>query len=248
MPKKSMITEYDKNVPVRLNKFLSDAGICSRREADRLIEAGKVMVDGKKAVMGMKVTANQSIVCNGKKAVREDRLVLIAVNKPVGIECTSDRSNPDNIIDFIKHPMRIYTIGRLDKNSEGLILLTNDGSIVNKISKSVNSHEKEYIVKVNKPVTEDFLEKMAGGVKILDRKTKPCEVVQTDKDEFRIILTQGLNRQIRRMCEALDYRVLELKRVRIMNIRLGRLKTGTYRNVTNEELQELLGLIQESVD
>ncbi|MBD5135725.1 MAG: pseudouridine synthase [Lachnospiraceae bacterium] len=248
MPKKSVIQEYNAKTPIRLNKFLSDSGVCSRREADRLIEAGKVMVDGVKAQKGMKVSQGQVITCNGVQVKREEELVLIAFNKPVGIECTSDRSNPDNIIDYIHYPKRIYTIGRLDKNSQGLILLTNDGNIVNKISKSVNGHEKEYIVKVNKPVTKEFITKMQGGVKILDRYTRPCRVKQEKKDVFRIVLTQGMNRQIRRMCEALGYKVLELKRVRIMNITLGNLKTGTYRNVTKDELNGLLKLIKDSVN
>ena len=184
--------------------------------------------------------------CNGKPVKREKEFILIALNKPVGIECTSDRNNPDNIIDFVNYPKRIYTIGRLDKNSEGLILMTNDGDIVNKISKSSNVHEKEYVVRVNKPITGEFVKNMQDGVKILDRVTRPCKVYQENKDTFRIILTQGLNRQIRRMCEALGYRVLELKRIRVMNIRLGRLKTGTYRNVTKKEREELLEMIKDS--
>lgn len=200
----------------------------------------------KKAVAGMKVTPDMRIVCNGKPVKREKEFILIALNKPVGIECTSDRNNPDNIIDFVNYSKRIYTIGRLDKNSEGLILMTNDGDIVNKISKSSNVHEKEYIVRVNKPITGEFVKNMQDGVKILDRVTRPCKVYQENKDTFRIILTQGLNRQIRRMCEALGYRVLELKRIRVMNIRLGRLKTGTYRNVTKKEREELLEMIKDS--
>ncbi len=246
MVTKNNIKNIDTNEPVRINKYLSDAGVCSRREADRLIEAGKITVDGKKAVAGMKVTPDMRIVCNGKPVKREKEFILIALNKPVGIECTSDRNNPDNIIDFVDYPKRIYTIGRLDKNSEGLILMTNDGDIVNKISKSSNVHEKEYVVRVNKPITGEFVKNMQDGVKILDRVTRPCKVYQENKDTFRIILTQGLNRQIRRMCEALGYRVLELKRIRIMNIRLGRLKTGTYRNVTKKEREELLEMIKNS--
>ncbi len=246
MVTKNNIKNIDTNEPVRINKYLSDAGVCSRREADRLIEAGKITVDGKKVVAGMKVTPDMRIVCNGKPVKREKEFILIALNKPVGIECTSDRNNPDNIIDFVNYPKRIYTIGRLDKNSEGLILMTNDGDIVNKISKSSNVHEKEYVVRVNKPITGEFVKNMQDGVKILDRVTRPCKVYQENKDTFRIILTQGLNRQIRRMCEALGYRVLELKRIRIMNIRLGRLKTGTYRNVTKKEREELLEMIKNS--
>ncbi len=246
MVTKNNIKNFDTNETVRINKYLSDAGVCSRREADRLIEAGKITVDGKKVVAGMKVTPDMRIVCNGKPVKREKEFILIALNKPVGIECTSDRNNPDNIIDFVNYPKRIYTIGRLDKNSEGLILMTNDGDIVNKISKSSNVHEKEYVVRVNKPITGEFVKNMQDGVKILDRVTRPCKVYQENKDTFRIILTQGLNRQIRRMCEALGYRVLELKRIRVMNIRLGRLKTGTYRNVTKKEREELLDMIKDS--
>lgn len=231
---------------IRLNKYLSDAGVCSRREADRLIEKGLVKVDGVTASMGMKIFPKQKVSVKGKPVVREEKMVLIAVNKPVGIECTSDRSNRDNIIDYIGYPTRIYNIGRLDKNSHGLILMTNDGSIVNGISKSSNSHEKEYVVKVNKPVNNEFVRKMSSGIKILNRVTKPCKVWITDKNEFHIILTEGINRQIRRMCEALGYRVLDLKRIRIMNINLGRLKEGTYRNVTPEELRELKKMLSEN--
>lgn len=241
---KNIIEEHNPNEQIRLNKFLSDAGMCSRREADRLIESGKVTVDGKVAVMGQKVLPTQKIVCKGKNVSREEEFILIAFHKPVGIECTSDKTNPDNIIDFINYPKRIYTIGRLDKNSEGLILLTNDGSIVNKISKSVNFHEKEYIVSVNKKINSDFIEKMSAGVPILDTVTRPCTVERIDDKTFRIILTQGLNRQIRRMCETLGYKVITLKRIRIMNINLGKLKMGTYRNVTDRELEELLRLIK----
>ena len=231
---------------IRLNKYLSDAGVCSTREADRLIEKGLVKVDGVTASMGMKILPKQKVSVKGKPVVREEKMVLIAVNKPVGIECTSDRSNRDNIIDYIGYPTRIYNIGRLDKNSHGLILMTNDGSIVNGISKSSNSHEKEYVVKVNKPVNNEFVRKMSSGIKILNRVTKPCKVWITDKNEFHIILTEGINRQIRRMCEALGYRVLDLKRIRIMNINLGRLKEGTYRNVTPEELRELKKMLSEN--
>ena len=231
---------------IRLNKYLSDAGVCSRREADRLIEKGLVKVDGVTASMGMKILPKQKVSVKGKPVVREEKMVLIAVNKPVGIECTSDRSNRDNIIDYIGYPTRIYNIGRLDKNSHGLILMTNDGSIVNGISKSSNSHEKEYVVTVNKPVTEEFLEKMAGGVPILDTVTRKCKVEKFGKFKFRIILTQGLNRQIRRMCEYCGYKVTRLVRVRVMNIKLGDLKPGEYRAVTEQEIAELYELIKDS--
>ncbi|HHT96542.1 MAG TPA: pseudouridine synthase [Clostridiales bacterium] len=233
------LTSTDDGKDVRINRFLSDAGICSRREADRYIEAGKVEIDGKVAELGARVNEDNIVSLNGKEIKRENRLVLIAFNKPRGIVCTTDRREPDNIIDFINYGMRIYPIGRLDKDSEGLILLTNDGSIVNKILRAEHGHEKEYIVKVNKPVTQEFIEKMSAGIPILDTVTNQCEVKQIDKVGFRIVLTQGLNRQIRRMCEHLRYRVVDLKRVRIMHIELGKLKTGTYRNVTDQEIVEL---------
>lgn len=225
---------------IRLNKYLSDSGICSRREADRLIEAGKVTIDGQVAQMGQKVLSGQKVCCCGKEANLQEELVLLVFNKPVGIECTSDRDNPDNIIDFIQYPKRIFSVGRLDKNSSGLILMTNDGDLANKISKSVNCHEKEYIVRVNKKITNEFIEKMGAGVSILDTITKNCTVEKIDENTFSIILTQGLNRQIRRMCEALGYRVIRLERIRVMNIRLGKLKSGTYRKATTDEINELL--------
>lgn len=224
---------------IRLNKYLSDAGVCSRREADRYIEAGKVKIDGEIVTVGTRVYPGQKVTVDGREAIREEEFILLAFNKPAGIVCTTTKADPDNIIDFIKYDKRIYPIGRLDKESEGLILLTNDGSIVNKILKASNYHEKEYIVTVNKPLTSDFLEKMSGGVPILDTVTRPCTITALGKNSFRIILTQGLNRQIRRMCEYLDYRVVSLKRVRIMNIQLGKLNIGGYRKVTDRELEEL---------
>lgn len=225
---------------IRLNKFLSDAGYCSRREADRLMEQGVVKVNGKTAVMGQKVTINDSIMVKGKNISREEEQILIALNKPVGIECTTDLNNPDNIVDFINFDKRIYPIGRLDKNSQGLILLTNDGSIVNNILKGSNYHEKEYVVTVDKPVTDDFIKKMSTGVRILDQVTRPCKVAKVKKHVFNIVLTQGLNRQIRRMCGELGYNVQKLKRIRIMNIELGNLPVGQYRKVTDSELKELM--------
>lgn len=225
---------------IRLNKFLSDAGYCSRREADRLVEQGVVKVNGKTAVMGQKVTNNDSIMVKGKNISREEEQILIALNKPVGIECTTDLNNPDNIVDFINFDKRIYPIGRLDKNSQGLILLTNDGSIVNNILKGSNYHEKEYVVTVDKPVTDDFIKKMSTGVRILDQVTRPCKVAKVKKHVFNIVLTQGLNRQIRRMCGELGYNVQKLKRIRIMNIELGNLPVGQYRKVTDSELKELM--------
>lgn len=234
---------------IRLNKFLSDAGICSRREADRLIEAGKVMVDGKAAVMGMKITAGQSVICDGKAVEGKERPVLLVVNKPKGIVCTtSDKDRAVNIVEFLKYPVRVYPLGRLDKDSEGLLLMTNQGDIVNKILRGSNAHEKEYIVNVDKDVTPDFIQKMEQGVEILDTVTRPCRAEKTGEREFKIILTQGLNRQIRRMCEALGYHVISLKRIRIMNIMLGNLKTGSYREATEKEWSGLMEAISGSTN
>lgn len=231
---------------IRLNKYLSEAGVCSRREADRLIESGKVTVDGKPAQTGMKVSDSQ-IVCVGKKQVKpQNEMILLAVNKPAGIVCTEEKREKHNIIDFLKYPTRITYIGRLDKDSEGLLLMTNNGDIINKMMRAGNGHEKEYIVTVNKPITDVFLEKMASGVPILDTVTRECRVEKFGKFKFRIILTQGLNRQIRRMCEYLGYKVTRLERIRVMNIKLGDLKPGQYRNVTEEEIQKLYELIKDS--
>ena len=231
---------------IRLNKFLSESGVCSRREADRLIESGQVTVDGKRAEMGMKVTDSQ-VVRVGKKVIRpQDEMVLLAVNKPVGIVCTEEKKEKNNIIQFLNYPTRITYIGRLDKDSEGLLLMTNNGDIINKMMRSGNQHEKEYKVTVNKPITPEFVEKMAGGVPILDTITRKCEVEMIGKYKFRIVLTQGLNRQIRRMCEYLGYKVTRLERVRVMNIELGNLKTGEYRKVSEEEIAKLYELIKDS--
>lgn len=240
------ILHMEEKEELRLNKMLSDMGICSRRQADELIAAGKVIVDGEVAVTGMKVTRKSRIVVAGKEAKQDRSLVLIALNKPRGIVCTTDQREPDNVIDFLHYPKRVFPIGRLDKDSEGLLLLTNDGDIVNKILRAGNHHEKEYIVTVNQPLTPAFLKGMAAGVPILDTVTAPCKITATGKCEFRIVLTQGLNRQIRRMCEYFGYKVLTLKRVRIMNILLGHLKTGDFRNVTDKELVELKRLLEQS--
>lgn len=236
---------------IRLNKYLSDAGVCSRREADRLIEAGKVLVDGKPAPMGLKITGAEAVVCNGVNVSsrKKERKVLLAVNKPAGVVCTTtDKDQAENIVDFLKYPTRIYPIGRLDKDSTGLILMTNQGDIVNKILRGSNNHEKEYQVRVNKPVTEEFLQKMRSGVRLeeLNAVTKPCQVTRTGGYTFTIVLTQGLNRQIRRMCRELGYHVAALKRTRIMNIKLGDLKLGAYREVTESEWKELEKLIRDS--
>lgn len=231
---------------VRINKFLADSGVCSRRAADKAVEEGKVTIDGVKAEIGSKVLPGQEVTYCGKVVSKDEDLVLIAFNKPVGIECTTNTKIPDNVIDYINYGKRIFPIGRLDKDSEGLLLLTNDGDIVNKVLRAGNFHEKEYIVVVNKEITPDFIRAMGSGVPILDTVTRPCKVEQVDKFTFRIILTQGLNRQIRRMCEALNYRVRALTRVRIMNINLGRLKSGCIRNVTPEELEKFKDLIEKS--
>lgn len=228
---------------MRLNKYLSEVGVCSRREADRLVEAGRVTVNGILAVMGQKVTGREQIEIDHKSIKKEEEKVLLAFNKPRGIVCTTSKKDKNNIVDFINYGKRIYPIGRLDKDSEGLILLTNQGELVDKILRGSNFHEKEYIVTVNKKITPEFLRAMGSGVPILDTVTRPCEIEQIGPRTFRIILTQGLNRQIRRMCEYFDYRVLELTRVRVMNIRLGRLKSGTYRKVAGKELEELMKLL-----
>ncbi|MGN0408487.1 MAG: pseudouridine synthase [Bacteroides sp.] len=227
---------------VRINKYLSEAGVCSRREADRLVEAGAVTIDGVTAVCGSKVSDGQTVEVNGTKVAKKAEKILLAFNKPEGIVCTTtDKQGDNNIVDFIGYPERIYPVGRLDKDSEGLILMTNDGEMMDKILRSANGHEKEYIVRVNKPVTEEFIKKMSDGVylKELDRTTNVCVVEKVTKFCFRIVLTQGLNRQIRRMCENFGYKVLKLKRIRIMNILLGDLKVGNYRKVTEEEYAEL---------
>lgn len=229
---------------IRINKFLSEAGVCSRREADRYILEGKVKIDGVLAEIGSKVRAEDKVTFRGKVVKNNEKKVLIALNKPVGIVCTTDTREPANIVDFINYPTRIFPIGRLDKDSEGLILLTNDGDIVNSILRERYGHEKEYIVTVNKDITSEFLKSMSRGVPILDTVTKPCEVAQISKNTFRIILTQGLNRQIRRMCEYLGYRVIKLVRIRVMNITLGRLKSGTWRKVTYREMKELNRLLE----
>jgi 23S rRNA pseudouridine2604 synthase len=232
---------------IRLNKYLSEIGHCSRRAADRLIEEGRVQINGIPVIMGQKVTPLDRIEVDGVLVEDlQERNVYIAFNKPIGIVCTTDtRVEKDNIIDYINYPTRIFPIGRLDKPSEGLILLTNDGDIVNKILRARNNHEKEYIVTVNKPVTTEFVEKMANGIPILDTITRKCVVEQIHKNQFRIILTQGLNRQIRRMCEYLDYRVVKLKRIRIMNIELN-VGVGKYRDLTKKEMVELQNLIADS--
>ena len=231
----------------RLNKYLSEIGHCSRRAADKLIDEGRIQVNGKTVLMGQKVSLSDRIEVDGILVEdNQENNIYIAFNKPTGIVCTTDtRVEKDNIIDYINYPSRIFPIGRLDKMSEGLILLTNDGDIVNKILRARNNHEKEYIVTVNKPITTDFIEKIRNGLPILGQITKKCFAEQIHKKEFRIILTQGLNRQIRRMCEHLDYRVVKLKRIRIMNIELNT-KVGRYRDLTRKEMTELQSLLSDS--
>lgn len=231
----------------RLNKYLSEVGYCSRREADRLIDAGRVTINGQVPEMGTKVSTNDVVAVDGELIkAKKDNPVYLAFNKPVGIVCTTDtRVEKDNIIDFINYPKRIFPIGRLDKPSEGLIFLTDDGDIVNKILRASNNHEKEYIVTVNKPISQTFIERMRKGIPILDTVTKKCKVDKINSKTFRIVLTQGLNRQIRRMCEYLNYEVTSLKRVRIMNIKLD-VSVGKYREFTASELKELNILLADS--
>ena len=233
--------------PKRINKFLSEVGYCSRREADKLIEQGRVTINDKVPLLGTKIEANDIVKVDGKVVTdQKDKHVYIAFNKPVGIVCTTDtRVEKDNIIDYINFPKRIFPIGRLDKSSEGLIFLPSDGDIVNKILRARNQHEKEYLVRVNKPIANEFIQKMANGVPILDTVMRKCKVQQLNKFEFNIILTQGLNRQIRRMCEYLDYRVVTLKRIRIMNIHLD-IPLGEWRFFTDDELNQLNKLIASS--
>ncbi|KGF86615.1 pseudouridine synthase [Prochlorococcus marinus] len=232
----------------RINKYLSEVGYCSRRVADRLIEEGKVTINGKIPEIGTKVEEGDYVEVDGQriKKLKKQKNIYLIFNKPVGIVCTTDiKVEPDNIIEFINYPIRIFPVGRLDKMSEGLIFLTNDGEIVNKILRARNNHEKEYIVNVNRPINKDFIQRMSNGVEILETRTKNCFVEQLGLKKFKIILTQGLNRQIRRMCETLGYRVKSLKRIRIMNIKLD-LPTGKYREFTKEELFELKELLKNS--
>ncbi|MBM7707483.1 23S rRNA pseudouridine2604 synthase [Chryseomicrobium aureum] len=228
---------------MRINKYLAEAGIVSRRGADQWILDGRVMINGKPAELGSRIEAGDEVKVDGKVISQEQELVYLALNKPVGITSTTERHIEGNIIDFVNHEKRIFHVGRLDKDSDGLILLTNDGDIVNEILRSENEHDKEYIVTVNERLTETFLEKMATGVKILDTVTKPAKVKKLGPYTFSIILTQGLNRQIRRMCSALGFTIKRLQRVRIMNIELGSLPIGKWRNLTEDEKQELFKLL-----
>lgn len=242
----NIIVHSERGEEVRLNKYISETGFCSRREADKLIEAGACTIDGVKALVGTKVSKGQEVRINGIKISKEEELVYIALNKPVGITCTTEKKIKGNIVDFVGHEKRIFHIGRLDKDSEGLILLTNDGDIVNKILRAGNNHEKEYIVTVNRVIDEDFINSMSKGVPILGTVTKKCPVKKVGNRTFDIILTEGMNRQIRRMCEALGYEVVKLKRIRIMNIKLGDLKVGQWRDLNKNELLKLNELIRAS--
>ena len=228
---------------MRINKFLAETGIVSRRGADKWIEDGRVTINGELATVGSKVEDGDHVCIDGKPVQKEEQHVYIVLNKPIGITSTTEKHIQGNVVDFVNHPLRIFHIGRLDKDSEGLLLLTNDGDIVNEILRAENHHEKEYVVQVDKPITEQFLKKMASGVEILDTKTLPCRVEKVSSHVFKIILEQGLNRQIRRMCSALGYSVKRLQRIRIMNIHIGNLKVGQWRDLTEKERTELFKLL-----
>lgn len=224
---------------MRINKFLAETGTVSRRGADKWIEEGRITINGELATIGSQVQEGDIVCVDGKPVAKEEQLVYIALNKPVGITSTTEKHIKGNVVDFVNHPLRIFHIGRLDKDSEGLLLLTNDGDIVNEILRAEHHHEKEYIVQVDKPITDKFLQQMAAGVDILDTTTLPCRVEKISSNVFKIILEQGLNRQIRRMCSALGYSVKRLQRIRIMNIHLGNLKVGQWRDLTEQERKEL---------
>lgn len=228
---------------MRINKYLSETGIVSRRGADKWVEEGKVTINGELATVGSQVQAGDVVCVDGKEVKKQEQLVYIVLNKPVGITSTTERHIKGNVVDFINHPLRIFHIGRLDKDSEGLLLLTNDGDIVNEILRAENHHEKEYIVQVDHSITDEFIQKMGAGVNILDTTTLPCHVEKISDKVFKIILEQGLNRQIRRMCSALGYSVKRLQRIRIMNIKLGNLKVGQWRDLTDKERTELFKLL-----
>lgn len=246
MENNNIIVHSERGEEIRLNKYISETGFCSRREADKLVEAGAVTIDGVKAIIGMKVSKGQEVRINGKQISKEEELVYIALNKPIGITCTTEKKIKGNIVDLVGHEKRIFHIGRLDKESQGLILLTNDGDIVNKILRAGNNHEKEYVVTVDKAINEEFINQMSKGVPILETITKKCSVKKESSKTFNIILTEGMNRQIRRMCEALGYEVVKLNRIRIMNIQLGHLKIGQWRNLNKNELEKLDELIRRS--
>ena len=225
----------------RLNKFVADSGYCSRREADRLIAEGRVQVDGRPGALGDRVLPGMRVTVDGQSLSGRGEKVYIALNKPAGIVCTTDPREPMNVVDYLDYPIRIFPVGRLDKDSEGLLLMTSDGEIINRILRAAGGHEKEYEVEIDRPVTKEFVEKMSAGVPILDTVTLPCRVRRTGEKSFNIILVQGLNRQSRRMCEALGCNVVRLRRIRIMNIRLGAMRPGQWRELSEEELSGLMG-------
>lgn len=231
---------------VRLNKYIADSGICSRREADRLIEEGRVHIDGRVGALGDRVLPGMVVTLDGKTVTGASEKVYLMLNKPRGIVCTTDPREPMNVVDYVSFPTRVYPVGRLDKDSEGLLLLTSDGDIVNKLLRAAGGHEKEYEVEVDKPLTPEFMQNMMRGVPILDTVTLPCKLRRTGERSFDLVLVQGLNRQIRRMCEALGYNVVRLRRVRINNIRLGKLQSGQWRELTQAELRALLSSIGSS--
>ncbi len=225
----------------RLNKFVADSGYCSRREADRLIAEGRVQVDGRPGALGDRVLPGMRVTVDGQSLSGRGEKVYIALNKPAGVVCTTDPREPMNVVDYLDYPIRIFPVGRLDKDSEGLLLMTSDGEIINRILRAAGGHEKEYEVEIDRPVTKEFVEKMSAGVPILDTVTLPCRVRRTGEKSFNIILVQGLNRQIRRMCEALGCNVVRLRRIRIMNVRLGAMRPGQWRELSEEELSGLMG-------
>lgn len=246
------IIQHEKKESVRLNKYISSSGFCSRREADRLIESGSVVIDGVTASIGTQVFEHQEVSVNGVKIVPKEAFVYIALHKPIGITCTTDRKDPDNIVDYLKHKEPLFPIGRLDKDTSGLILMTNDGDIVNKVLRSTYQHEKEYVVSLETGLTPEFIQQMQAGVTIYNsvanqyQMTKPCKVIRTGHRTFHLILTEGMNRQIRRMCTALGFRVVKLQRIRVMNIELGDMDVGAWRYITKEELTVLNESIQKS--
>lgn len=244
--KEGSLLENNTNTGKRLNKFIADSGYCSRREADRLIQEGRVKVDGRIGSLGDRVLPEMTVICDGKRLSGDGEKVYIVLNKPRGIVCTADPREPMNVVDYIGYPIRIFPVGRLDKDSEGLLLLTSDGEIVNRLLRASGGHEKEYEVEVDKPLTREFMEKMMSGVEILDTVTLPCKLRRTGARSFNLVLVQGLNRQIRRMCEALGYTVQKLRRVRINCIRIGDLQPGQWRELSKDEVNALLDSIKGS--
>jgi len=238
--------ENNNSAGKRLNKFIADSGYCSRREADRLIQEGRVKIDGRVGSLGDRVLPGMKVVCDGKTLSGDGEKVYIALNKPRGIVCTADPREPMNVVDYVGYPIRIFPVGRLDKDSEGLLLLTSDGEIVNRLLRAAGGHEKEYEVEVDKPLTREFMENMMKGVPILDTVTLPCKLRRTGARSFNLVIVQGLNRQIRRMCETLGYNVQKLRRVRINNLKIGSLQPGQWRELTEGELRALLDSIKDS--